>query len=327
MARPLRIEYPGAWYHVLNRGRRRENIFFCENDYEIFFKVVEECCRLFKFEIHAYSLMPNHYHLLIHTPQGMLSRGMRHLNGVYTQNINRKYKKDGSLFKGRFKSILIEKDNYLTELVRYIHRNPHKAKLEEKIGQHRWTSHFAYMKEQRQPVWLQTEEVLMQFSKYSGEAREKLDAFVNDGEPKTLTDILDKVKWPAILGGEDFKTAIREKLRGKNIVTRDVPQYRESMAVLSAEEVINILKGEIGWKDILACKKSKQYTLKRKALAYICREHLYIPGRKLCTLLGGISYAAVSKLFCSAREEIRQKTGCYQDFKEILNLLKLKVET
>lgn len=136
MARPLRIEYPGAWYHVLNRGRRREKIFFSPADYRAFLKLLGECSKLFGIEIHSYSLLPNHYHLLIHTPMPNLSRNMRHLGGVYTQLINRKYKTEGSLFKGRFKSILIDKDSYLLELVRYIHRNPLKAKLEEKVGEY-----------------------------------------------------------------------------------------------------------------------------------------------------------------------------------------------
>ena len=149
MARPLRIEYPGAWYHVLNRGRRREKVFFSENDYKAFLKLLGECSELFNIEIHSYSLIPNHYHLLIHTPKANLSRSMRHLNGVYTQLINKRYKTEGSLFKGRYKSILIERDNYLLELVRYIHRNPYRAKLEKTIGEHEWTSHRGYMNDRQ----------------------------------------------------------------------------------------------------------------------------------------------------------------------------------
>jgi len=128
MSRPLRIEYSGAWYHVMNRGRRREKIYYDKKDYEQFLKVLEETSSLFSVEIHAYTLMPNHYHLLIRTPKGNLSRGMRHINGVYTQRFNNKYKIDGSLFRGRYKSILVEEESYLLELVRYIHRNAYKAK-------------------------------------------------------------------------------------------------------------------------------------------------------------------------------------------------------
>ena len=327
MARPLRIEYPGAWYHVLNRGRRRENIFFFDSDYKLFLKILEECTELFNIEIHAYSLIPNHYHLLIRTPNGNLSRGMRHLNGVYTQKINRKYNNEGSLFKGRFKSILIEKESYLSELIRYIHRNPYRAKLEEKIGQHEWTSHSAYMKISRRPQWLKTKDVLMQFSEFEKEAMRQLDAFVKEETLKELSTILNGIKWPAILGGEAFKAAIRENLRGKRIEKREIPQYKESMRAISANDAIRTLENKIGEKGIFARKKNKKYILKRKAAAYICRQYLYIPCRDICTVLGGISYAALSKQFRLAAEEIKKTEGCYQSFRELVKMLKLKVKT
>lgn len=327
MARPLRIEYPDAWYHVLNRGRRREKIFFSDNDYKLFFKILDDCHKLFNLEIHAYSLIPNHYHLLVHTPMGNLSRGMRHLNGVYTQKINKKYNTEGSLFKGRFKSILIEKESYLEELVRYIHRNPYKAGLEKEIGQHKWTSHSAYMKIEKRPPWLKTEDVLLQFSEYEKEAMRQLDAFVRKEVPKELAATLNKGKRPAILGGEAFKADIRKKLRGRKIEKREVPQYNESMRSISVGKVINKIEGKIGMKDILMQKKSRKYSLIRRAAAYVCRQYLYIPSRDICTALGGISYAALSKQFHLAGEEIKNKEGCYRDFREITKMLKLKVKT
>ena len=116
MARPLRIEYPNAWYHVMNRGRRREKIFYDERDCSTFLQVLQKCVEMFELEIHAYASMPNHYHLLARTPRGNLSRAMRHLDGVYTQKVNRRHKVDGSLFRGRYKSILVDADSYLMEL-------------------------------------------------------------------------------------------------------------------------------------------------------------------------------------------------------------------
>ncbi len=114
MSRPLRIEYLSAWYHVMNRGANRNKFFCKDEDYDLFIKVLEEACNLFNVYITAQCLMNTYYHIVVNTPEGNLSRFMRHLNGVYTQRYNRKYKKDGTLFRGRYKAILIQVDEYLT---------------------------------------------------------------------------------------------------------------------------------------------------------------------------------------------------------------------
>jgi len=124
MSRPLRIEFPGAWYHIMNRGRRYEDIFSGPKDYQAFVELLKDSSSAWNLRVAAYCLMPNHYHLLVQSPYGNISRCMRHLNGVYTQSYNRRHKCDGPLFRGRYKSILVSADNYLLQLVRYIHNNP-----------------------------------------------------------------------------------------------------------------------------------------------------------------------------------------------------------
>ncbi len=131
MSRPLRIEYPDAWYHVMNRGRRGESIFRKKEDYLTFITLLQEAGDMWNLRVWAYSLMPNHYHLLIQTPNANLSRCMRHINGVYTQRFNRSHHLDGQLFRGRYKAIFVEGDSYLLELLRYIHRNPLETGLIE----------------------------------------------------------------------------------------------------------------------------------------------------------------------------------------------------
>ena len=164
MARPLRIQYGGAFYHVMNRGNGRERIFHHQKHYEMFFRVLEESADLWEIQIHAFSLLPSHYHMLIETPLANLSRAMRHINGVYTQRLNRQRGVDGHLFRGRYKAILVEEDAYLVELVRYIHLNPVKAGLVKKPEQHGWTSHRYYLGEKRLE-WLRTERVLRYFGR------------------------------------------------------------------------------------------------------------------------------------------------------------------
>src|SRR3989338_5916662 len=166
MARPLRLQYPGAWDHVMNRGWRRQEIFRNKRDYTTFLDLLGQCAQLFELEVHAYSLMSNHYHLLVRTPRGNLSRAMRHLNGVYTQKFNRCYRLDGALFRGRYKAILVYDDSYVMELVRYIHSNPWRAGLEKKRGTHSWTSHRGYMKKGESPTWLNRRFVLSYFGQY-----------------------------------------------------------------------------------------------------------------------------------------------------------------
>ena len=139
MSRPLRIDYPNAWYHVMNRGRRSETIFSDKEDYIGFLELMQEACSMFNLRVSAYCLMSNHYHILLQTPEANHSRCMRHINGIYIQRYNRRYHTDGQLFRGRFNAILVEVDNYLLELVKYIHRNPlqsliHHLKKEKLVG-------------------------------------------------------------------------------------------------------------------------------------------------------------------------------------------------
>ena len=145
MSRPLRLEYPGAWYHVMNRGRRSEKIFFTDTDRETFLNVLREASGLWNMRVFAYCLMPNHYHLLVQTPHGNLSRCMRHVNGVYTQRFNRRNEKEGQLFRGRYKAVLVDDDIYLLEVLRYIHRNPLKAGIVKSLEDYPWSSHKGYL--------------------------------------------------------------------------------------------------------------------------------------------------------------------------------------
>ena len=136
MSRPLRIEYANAWHHVMNRARRGQDLFVDKADYQQFIDLLQETTDLFNVNVAAYCLMPTHYHLLLQTPDANLSRCMRHLNGVYTQRYNVSHSCDGTLFRGRYKSILVDADSYVLQLVRYIHRNPLKAGLVRRLDQY-----------------------------------------------------------------------------------------------------------------------------------------------------------------------------------------------
>ena len=156
MPRPLRIEYEHAFYHVMNRGSGRNMIFPDDVYYQTFLDTLGEACFRFDCLIHAYCLMGSHYHILIETPKANLSRIMRHVNGVYTQRYNSLSQSDGSLFKGRFKAVLIDSNGYLLQISRYIHRKPidMKRPLVSLLADYRWSSYPAYAGKTKPAVWL-----------------------------------------------------------------------------------------------------------------------------------------------------------------------------
>jgi len=129
MSRPLRIEYPGAYYHVMNRGTARQKIFLNDQDRQRFLDLLGQTCQMWGVRVYAYCLMDNHYHLLVETTDAALSRAMRHLDGIYTQRFNRAHGRDGPLFRGRYRAILIEPEEYFMAVARYIHRNPAEARV------------------------------------------------------------------------------------------------------------------------------------------------------------------------------------------------------
>lgn len=127
MVRPLRIEFPGAIYHITSRGNARGNIFLEKTDREKFLTIVDEVLERYHWICYGYCLMNNHYHIIIETPEGNLSKGMRHINGVYTQYFNWRHNNVGHIFQGRFSAILIQKERHLLELCRYVILNPVRA--------------------------------------------------------------------------------------------------------------------------------------------------------------------------------------------------------
>lgn len=154
MSRPLRIEFTGALYHATSRGDGREVIFLGDEDRYLFLDVLSEVVRGFNWAIHAYCLMDNHYHLLIETSEGNLSKGMRQLNGVYTQRFNRRHGRVGHVFQGRYKAILVQKESYLLELARYVVLNPVRARMVRTPDQWPWSSYRATAGLDPAPSWL-----------------------------------------------------------------------------------------------------------------------------------------------------------------------------
>jgi putative transposase len=226
MSRPLRIKYPNAWYHILNRGRHKELIFIDTKDYYRFIDLLKDTSGQWNLRIAAYCLMPNHYHLLVQTPDANISRCMRHIDGIYTQQFNRYHECDGSLFRGRYKSILVDADSYLLKLVRYIHYNPLKAGLTDRIDSYLWSSHRGYLSNAEKWNWLYKDFVFSMLSRNKGDWLKKYHQFLSMEEENDISKVLDKKKWPAMLGSVDFITKVKEKFFPEKI-NGEVPQSRE----------------------------------------------------------------------------------------------------
>ena len=230
MARPLRIEYPGAVYHVMNRGLARRATFRTSTDYEAFLHVLHETHTLWGVEVLAYCLMPNHYHLCLRTPGGNLGRIMRHLNGVYTQRFNRAHRRDGPLFRGRYKAILVEAESYLAAVIRYIHLNPVQAKLVTSPETYRWSSHARYLKPTSAPSWLTVKELLADF----GTSR-AFHKFVVAGNEDALEAFYAAGRQRPVLGTEEFRGWIKTK--GQRL-SREHPRYERVNVRPSVRQVL-----------------------------------------------------------------------------------------
>lgn len=217
MARPLRISFEGALYHITSRGNERRKIFLSREDRGYFLTLLSKTVERYKWNCYGYCLMDNHYHLLIETLQGNVSLGMRHLNGVYTQYFNRRYKRVGHLFQGRFKGIIVEKGRHLLELCRYVVLNPVRAKVCEMPEGYEWSSYLSFVGKEAKPSFLDRDWVLSQFGKSRERAVKSFAGFVREG--------ISDNPWERLKGQIYFGTeAFIESLEKNNKSPEEIPR-------------------------------------------------------------------------------------------------------
>jgi putative transposase len=275
MTRPLRIEYPGAVYHVTSRGNARNNIYLTDQDRTDFLIILALVVKRYNWLCHAYCLMDNHYHLLIETPEGNLSQGMRQLNGIYTQKYNWRHGKTGHVFQGRYKAILVDKDSYLLELCRYVVLNPLRANMVKMPEEWQWSSYKATSGKKTVPEYLIVDWILRFFSKHKSEAQKLYRKFVREGIDTGSP--WDELQGQILLGEESFiekcKDVLSEKEKHKEIPRSQRYLSRPALAKLFAKAD----KKEKRNKRMHAAHIKYGYTLKEIA------DHL------------GIHYSTVSK--------------------------------
>jgi len=233
MARPLRVEFPGAVYHVTSRGNAQTDIFLDDADREMFLHTLAGVISRFGWVCHAYCLMDNHYHLVIETPGANLCLGMRQLNGVYTQRFNRSHHRVGHIFQGRYKSILVERDAYLLELCRYVVLNPVRASMVKDVCQWVWSSYGATVGIISPPAWLSVDWLLSQFGKQRRRCMERYAQFVEEGVRQA--SIWGELSQQAYLGGDDFIDQIKSEISNRNNLT-EVPRAQWKQSGRSLDE-------------------------------------------------------------------------------------------
>jgi REP-associated tyrosine transposase len=277
MARPLRIQYAGAVYHVTSRGNEKKPVFKDDTDRQNFLNILQHVNRRYNWICHAYCLMTNHYHLLIETPDGNLSLGMRQLNGVYTQLFNRRHGRIGHLFQGRYSAILIQKDSHLLEVCRYVVMNPVRARMVELTEQYPWSSYPATAGKVKPHSCLTVDWVLGQFSRVRGKAEKEYRQFVSWGIGKS---IWHEVRGQAILGEEAFGDKLVDHLRKQ----RNVPEIPRSQRYANRPVLEKIFTDKV-----------LQDRRKRDAkIAESVEKHLYSQ-KEIADYLG-MHYSSVSRI-------------------------------
>ena len=293
MGRPLRIEYPGAYYHVTTRGNERKDVFKSEKDRERFLTYLESAVKRYGAIIHVYCLMSNHYHLFIETPSGNLSQIMQHINGAYTNYFNTKRKRSGHLFQGRYKAILIEADEYAAELSRYIHLNPVRADMTKRPEEYPWSSYRDYIGERKAPEWLKTGFVLGYFGTKASDSERRYRKFVEDLLGKEYESPLNAAIAATMLGGTEFIREIMEKYINGKQTDRDLPALRTLSNRPTNDSIIQRVQG------------IEPARLAEKISIYLCHKY---SGAKLKEIgeLFGIGQSAVTQ---TSRRFAKQMDG------------------
>ena len=285
MSRPLRITYPGAFYHITARGNEKKPVFKSRRDREKFLEYLGSASERYNAVIHIYCLMDNHYHLLLETPSGNLPQIMLHINGAYTNYFNVKKGRTGHLFQGRYKAILVEKDEYAKELSRYIHLNPVRAGIVKLPEEYEWSSYPEYIGKREKPAWICTDFIHGYFGKTKASAEKQYRKFVSSLIDTEYSCPLDEVVGSAILGRSDFISEIKEKYLSGKKTHKDVPALNALTDRVSTDDIYKEVENTCNDDPVL----------KRNIKIYLAKRHT---GKRLKEIGNdfGIGEAGVSQV-------------------------------
>lgn len=307
MARPLRLEFEGALYHISARGNRRERIFGSDDDRERFVEILACSLARFEVELHAYVLLGNHFHLLARTRRANLSRWMHWVMVTYTTWFNRRHEKVGHLFQGRYKSLLVEEGGYLLELSRYLHLNPVRGKVlglgdpvecRRRLRAYRWSSYRGYAGLEEPAEFVSEDLVLGEFAPGKRRRRKskvRYRRFVEKGLVGEMANPTDAARWQAVLGSEDFVQRMKDKMQARRHERREVKALRGGTRGTDPQAII----ARVAERHALPVERllrGKEYGLLARGLAmWAVWQRCDLTLREIGTLFGGMDYAAVAQ--------------------------------
>ncbi|MCL5422073.1 MAG: transposase [Nitrospirae bacterium] len=304
MGRPLRIEYPGALYHITSRGNERKEIYLDEDDRLKFLAILEDYHERYGILIHSYVLMDNHYHLILETPKGNLVQVMQGINGGFTGYFNRRYGRSGHLFQGRYKGVLVDKDSYLVELSRYVHLNPVRASVVKRPEEYKWSSYPGYIAKGKEVTYVEYAWVLSKFGNDIKRGREKYRRYVEEGLKEGREETpLKAVQGQVVLGGEDFVEKIKRMLKGREL-SSDILERKRFMVVPNPGDVIKEVAKTFETDEELIKKKGRKDNTARKAAIYFVQRYSGLSNEEIGKIFGGIHFSAVSKASDRLKKEM-----------------------
>jgi putative transposase len=321
MARAWRIEFDGALYHVLSRGNEQRDIFRDDQDRTRFLETVGEMSERYEMDIFAYVLMSNHYHLLLKTNRSNLSKGMQWLGLSYTRRFNNRHSRSGHLFQGRFKSIIVENDAYLVRLSCYIHRNPLRAKVVERLAQYRWSSYPVYAYGHAGPEWLKTDIILSQFGGLNPHQayREKVQRY-----SKEEKQLLEDLKHGIILGTTEFVKKLRDAFLPDSS-QKELPQCRKIRRDVDPSDLIHKATAMLDV-DMSFCRQSKRIPREIKVnrdLVVFCIWKTGLMTNKKIGDLFGVSYSSISHIVKSVQVRLKTDKAFMTKFMNVYSLFKI----
>ena len=308
MSRQLRIEIENGIYHVTARGWERRVIVRDDRDREKWSTLLDRIVVRFGWRFFAWVLMDNHFHLFFQTPEANLSAGMHDLNSGYATWFNRRHRRAGALFQGRFKAILVEDESYCWSLSRYIHLNPVRAKMVQHPEDHGWGSYQYYLPSRNAPAWLHWRTVLAEIGKSERLARNEYRRFVEEGLDGKIVSPLKDVVGKVLLGRPEWVEKTRQVL-GLSPADPNITELRHLAWRPSQEQIESVVANEFGVDKSEMFAKRVRYNEARAAALYLIRKLTGVPATQLAQRYGGVSQAAISKTVRRAenrREEERR---------------------